>query len=339
MPAPTRRRLLAGLLAAPAIRPAAAQGAAIRLTLDWTFQGPNAVFLYANRAGLYREAGLAVTIDAGQGSAGAIQRLAGGAYDLGFADLNSAIEYNANNPGAPIKGVMVVFDAAPFSVLTLKNRGIAVPKDLEGKTLGAPQFDASFRLFPAFCAATGIDRARVRVQNMAPPLRETMLVRGEVDFITGHFYTSILELRARGVAAADILVFLYARHGLPFYGNGILAAPRMLAERGAELRAFLRATARAMREVVAEPARALAALKATDPLVDEAIEAERLAMALADNVLTERVRREGWGGAEPARLAASIEQVSAALGLPRRIEPTDLFDDRFLPPAAERMLT
>ncbi|MFQ3665172.1 MAG: ABC transporter substrate-binding protein [Sphingomonadaceae bacterium] len=166
-----------------------------------------------------------------------------------------------------------------------------------------------------------------------------MLVRGEVDFITGHFFTSILELRARGVAASDIVVFLYARHGLPFYGNGILASPRMLAERGEQVRGFLRATIRAMREIVADPARALAALKATDPLVDEAIEAERLRMALADNVLTERVRRDGWGGAEEGRLAASIEQVSAALNLPRRIAPGDLFDAGFLPPAAERMLT
>jgi NitT/TauT family transport system substrate-binding protein len=337
--AASRRAVLAGLLAAPAIRPAAAQGAPLRFTLDWTFQGPNAVFLHANRAGYYRAEGLNVTVDAGQGSAGAIQRIVGGAYDMGFADLNSAIEYNANNPGAMIKGVMVLFDAAPFSILTLKHKGIAAPKDLEGKTLGAPQFDASFRLFPAFCAATGVDRSKVRVQAMAPPLRETMLVRGEVDFITGHFYTSILELQARGVPSNDIVVFLYARLGLPFYGNGILASPRMLAERGDQVRGFLRATVRAMRDIVADPARAITALKATDPLVDEAIETERLRMALADNVLTQRVRRDGWGGAEPDRLAASIEQVSAALNLPRRIAPSDLFDGSFLPPAAERMLT
>ena len=96
----SRRAVLAGLIAAPAIRSAAAQGAPIRFTLDWTFQGPNAVFLHANRAGYYREAGLNVTVDAGQGSAGAIQRIVGGAYEMGFADLHSAIEYNATNPNA-----------------------------------------------------------------------------------------------------------------------------------------------------------------------------------------------------------------------------------------------
>jgi NitT/TauT family transport system substrate-binding protein len=313
-----------------------AQTQTIRFTLDWAFQGPTSAFLHANRAGYYRAEGLNVTIDAGQGSAGAIQRVASGAYQMGFADFNSAIEYNANNPGAPVRGVMVLYDRAPFSVISLRGRGIATAKDLEGKRLGAPQFDASFRLFPSFAAATGIDRSRVTIQNMAPPLRETMLQRGEVDFITGHTFTSVLELRNRGVAEADIVVLRYADAGLPFYGNGVVASPAMIAERGPQVTAFLRATIRALREVAANPAIGIAAVRAVDPLIDEALETTRLRMALAENILTERVAAYGIGAASEERLAASIAQVTAAFGLPRTIAPADLFDGSFLPPAAER---
>jgi NitT/TauT family transport system substrate-binding protein len=320
------------------LAPAAAGAQDIRFTLDWAFQGPTAAFLHAQRAGYYRAEGLNVTIDAGQGSAGALQRVASGAYQMGFADFNAAIEYNANNPGAPIKGVMVLYDVAPFSVITLRRTGITTPRQLEGRTLGAPQFDASFRLFASFAAATGIDRGKVRVQNMAPPLRETMLQRGEVDFITGHYFTSFLELRARGVPAEDIVVFRYAAAGLPFYGNGVIASPTMIATRGPQISAFLRATIRALREVVTDPRVGIAAVRALDPLIDERVELERLQLALAENILTEQVASHGMGAASEARLAASIAQVTEALGLPRRITPADLFDGSFLPPAEQRRL-
>lgn len=331
-------RLLGALAAAVLLAPQAARAQDIRFTLDWAFQGPTAAFLHANRAGYYRAEGLNVTIDAGQGSAGAIQRVASGAYQMGFADFNSAIEYNANNPSAPIKGVMVLYDAAPFSAITLRRTGITTAKQLEGRTLGAPQFDASFRLFSSFAAASGIDRSRVRVQNMAPPLRETMLARGDVDFITGHYFTSFLELKARGVAPADIVVFRYAEAGLPFYGNGVIASPAMIADRGPQIAGFLRATIKALREIVADPRRGIAAVRAVDPLIDEAVELERLQLALKENILTERVASYGVGEATEARLAASIAQVTEALGLPRRIAPADLFDARFLPPSEQRRI-
>jgi NitT/TauT family transport system substrate-binding protein len=331
-------RLLVALAAAMLIAPQAAPAQDIKFTLDWAFQGPTAAFLHANRAGYYRAEGLNVTIDAGQGSAGAIQRVASGAYQMGFADFNSAIEYNANNPAAPIKGVMVLYDAAPFSAITLRRTGITTAKQLEGRTLGAPQFDASFRLFSSFAAAAGIDRSRVRVQNMAPPLRETMLARGEVDFITGHYFTSFLELKARGVKPEDIVVFRYAEAGLPFYGNGVIASPAMIADRGPQIAGFLRATIKGLREIVADPARGIAAVRAVDPLIDEAVELERLQLALRENILTERVASYGVGEATEARLAASITQVTEALGLPRRIAPADLFDARFLPPAEQRRI-
>jgi NitT/TauT family transport system substrate-binding protein len=321
-----------------AAAPAGAQPNSIRFTLDWAFQGPTSAFVHANRAGYYRAEGLNVTIDAGQGSAGAIQRVASGAYQMGFADFNSAIEYNANNPTAPVRGVMVLYDRAPFSVISLRGRGIATAKDLEGRRLGAPQFDASFRLFASFAAATGIDRTKVIVQTMAPPLRETMLQRGEVDFITGHTFTSVLELRNRGVPEADLVVLRYADAGLPFYGNGVVASPAMIAERGPQITAFLRATIRALREIAADPRIGIAAVKAVDPLIDERLELTRLEMALRENIITERVAAYGIGEASEERLAASIAQATAALGLPRAIQPADLFDARFLPPQAERRI-
>src|SRR6201999_1672873 len=74
----------------------------IKFTLDWVFQGPTAPFLLALERGYYKAEGLDVTMDPGQGSAGAVQRVATGAYHIGFADVNATIEYNAKNPGKEV---------------------------------------------------------------------------------------------------------------------------------------------------------------------------------------------------------------------------------------------
>ena len=55
-------------------------------------------------------------------------------------------------------------------------------------------FDAGRRAFPIFQKANGI--GAVTWTAMDPPLRETMLVRGDVDAITGFTFTSLLNLEA-----------------------------------------------------------------------------------------------------------------------------------------------
>ena len=59
--------------------------------------------------------------------------------DLAVADLNLLIKFRDATP-AP-KAVFVVFDKPPSAVIARKSRGLAVPKDLEGKILGAPAGD------------------------------------------------------------------------------------------------------------------------------------------------------------------------------------------------------
>ncbi|MDH5332210.1 MAG: ABC transporter substrate-binding protein, partial [Aquincola sp.] len=93
-----------GLPLALAALPAAAQ-TPIKFQLDWRFEGPAALFLGAAAKGYYKAAGLDVTIDAGNGSGGTVQRVASGTYDMGFADLAALMEFHANNPDAPNKPV------------------------------------------------------------------------------------------------------------------------------------------------------------------------------------------------------------------------------------------
>jgi len=153
----------------------------IRFTLDWRFEGPSAPFLMALEKGYFADEGLDVTIDSGNGSAGAVTRVATNSYDMGFADYSALTETTAKNPDTGVTGVYMVYNAMPAAVFALKESGIEAPEDLKGKTLGAPVFDGGRKAWPSFARHNGLAVDDVEWQSVEPAIRETLLARGELD--------------------------------------------------------------------------------------------------------------------------------------------------------------
>ena len=307
----------------------------IKFQLDWRFEGPSALFLHPAAKGYFKAAGLDVTIDAGNGSGGTVTRVASGAYDMGFADLAALMEFHANNPDAPNKpvAVMMVYNNTPASVMALKKSGIAKPADLAGKKLGAPVFDAGRRAFPILAKANSI--GAVTWTAMDPSLRETMLIRGDIDAITGFTFTSLLNLEARGVKAADVVVLPYPDYGVKLYGNVIIASPRLMKENPAAVKAFLSAFAKGAKEVIASPAVAIEAVKARDGIVDSKLETRRLQLAIDSVINSADARAEGFGTVNAARLSLMASQVSDAFATKTRVSPDAVWTAAMLPPASE----
>ena len=338
-----RRTLLAaaGFMALSALSalsalPALAQAPTpIKFQLDWRFEGPAALFLASTAKGYYKAAGLDVTIDAGNGSGGTVTRVASGSYDMGFADLAALMEFHANNPDAPNKpvAVMMVYNNTPAAVLALKKSGITKPSDLNGKKIGAPGFDAGRKAFPIFAKANNL--SGYTWTSMDPPLRETMLVRGDIDAITGFSFTSLLNLEARGVKAEDVVVLPFPAYGVKLYGNVIIATPKMLKENPAAVKAFLSAFLKGAKDVMANPDPAIDYVKARDGIINVDLEKRRLRMAIDAVVASPDARAEGFGVVVPGRLALMASQVSDAFATKTRVDPNAVWTDAMLPAKAE----
>jgi len=71
---------------------AAAQDTKIAFQLDWRFEGPAAMFLLPKAKGYFAAEKLDVTVDAGSGSGNAVNRVASGTYQMGFADLAALMQ-------------------------------------------------------------------------------------------------------------------------------------------------------------------------------------------------------------------------------------------------------
>ncbi|MGJ7490842.1 ABC transporter substrate-binding protein [Variovorax sp. ZT4R33] len=333
-----KRHLLQSFLAASALAfgiPAAHAQTPIKFQLDWRFEGPAALFTHPAAKGYFKAAGLDVAIDAGNGSGGTVTRVASGAYEMGFADLAALMEFHANNPDAPNKpvAVMMVYNNTPASVMALKKSGITKPADLAGKKLGAPVFDAGRRAFPIFAKANNI--GAVQWTAMDPTLRETMLMRGDIDAITGFTFTSLLNLEARGAKASDVVVLPYPDYGVKLYGNVIIASPKLIKENPEAVKKFLSAFAKGAKEVIANPAVAIESVKARDGIIDSKLETRRLQLAIDTVINSPDAKAEGFGNVNAGRLSLMASQVSDAFNTKSRVNSDAVWNGSMLPSAAE----
>ncbi|WP_294000966.1 ABC transporter substrate-binding protein [Sphaerotilus sp.] len=313
-----------------------AQETPVKFQLDWRFEGPAALFQMPATKGYFKAEKLNVTIDAGNGSGGTVTRVASGTYDMGFADLAALMEFHANNPTAPNKpvAVMMVYNNTPAAVLALKKSGIKTPADLSGKKLGAPVFDAGRKAWPIFAKANGINN--VAWTAMDPPLRETMLVRGDIDAITGFSFTSLLNLEARGVKAEDVVVLPYPQFGVKLYGNAIIASEEFVKKNPEAIKAFLRAFTKGVKDVIADPKAGVETVKARDGIINSELELRRLQLALDATVLTPDAKAEGFGDVKGPRLSLMASQVSDAFATKERVKAEAVWNGSFLPSAADR---
>lgn len=328
-----RKILLSMALAMGLASPVLAEGIPINFTLDWKIQGVHAWFYLAKKKGYFADEGLDVTIDQGEGSAATVTRIMSGAYDAGFGDMNAIIQNAATYPGKAPVMVYQIYNQPPFAVLTKTGGPVKSLASLEGLKVAAPPGSAATKLFPALAKAAGFDAEKVDLVSVKSNLQEQMLIQNQVSASLVFNVTSYLNILGIGMDPdKDFTWYPYGASGLDIYSNGVMVSQELLAEHPEAVKGLVKAIAKAMADVIANPQEGIDIITETEPLSNGELEMKRLQFALDNLIFSDESKANGIGAVDTERLARSIATIQKLYDLPNAPSPEDVFDASFLPP-------
>lgn len=179
----TRRALLGAALAAPLVRPAAAQGGEpLTFSTSFGFISDFIEMMNMVSGGHLARQGFAPRLQGTQGTAAAVQQLMAG--QTSFIRATSIDQFLAvARGGAPLVSIATLYQGGTFNVISLRERPIRDVGDLRGKTVGIVSVGGSTELLlDIMLRGAGIPREEVRREVTGNNPGALQLVRqGRVD--------------------------------------------------------------------------------------------------------------------------------------------------------------
>jgi NitT/TauT family transport system substrate-binding protein len=318
---------------------ACAQETTIKFTLGWKTQGSDAAFFYAKDNGYFKEEGLNVVIDQGEGSGATVTRIMSGAYDAGFGDVNAIIQNASTRPqDAPVM-VYMIWNQPPFAIVAKNSSGIKTIKDFEGHTLGGAQGTPTTRLLPVFVHKNGLDSDKIKVSNMAPNLQEPMLIKGDIDAALVFNITSYFNLVLnRQDPDKDFKWFSFGDYGMDLYSNGVMVSKKLLASNPKAVAGLIRAINKGLIAVAKDQNAGMKAALNYDNLINVDVEKRRLQYSFDKLIVSPEMKEIGVGDIKDDRMARAISIIVEGYQLTRTPTPSEIFNREFLPPRGDREL-
>jgi NitT/TauT family transport system substrate-binding protein len=157
----------------------------ITFTFNWVAGGDHAPYFYAQKLGLYKQAGLDIDFETGRGSTASAQKVGAGQSQLGLSDMAGVLLFRGK--GLDAVGIMNIYANSPQGLYWLKSSGIESVKDLAGKKIGNPAGDGARTMWPALAKKVGMDPGSVTWVNIDANAKLSALKARTVDATTSFF--------------------------------------------------------------------------------------------------------------------------------------------------------
>lgn len=299
---------------------------AIKVTFvtDWKAQAEHGGFYYAVARGLYKKAGLDVTIKQGGPSINTPQLIAAGAVEFAMGS-NHFQPLNLAAAGADAVAVAAIFQKDPQVLITHPRTDIKTIADIKGKPVMIS--DATVSTWWTWTRSRyGFNDKQIRKYtfNLAPFLSDKNAI--QQGYVTSEPYT----IETQGKIKPQ--VYLLADYGYPGYANFIMARGKDVRERPKMVQAFVDASIDGWKAFLREdPKSANALIRKDNPDMTEDIIAQAIRQ-MRDRGMVDGgdAAKLGIGAMTDARLKEFFDLMSANKVFDAKLDYKKAFDTRFV---------
>jgi NitT/TauT family transport system substrate-binding protein len=314
------------LLSAPGILRAAPL-TKVTFQLDWIAYGRHTPYYVALDKGYYAAEGLDVNIEQGTGAMQGFRYLASGGAQFIFQDIGSMIALRARD-GIKFKAFACIYQKAPHTAFYIKNKGIASPKDLQGKKVAYSPGNSPKVMFPAFAAANKIDESTLHWLSVDPNSMNSVLLNHRAESILTYIFTQpVLQKAAQG--GDEVGAFVYSDYGAEFYANALIALDDYIEKNPKIVRGFTHATLKGFSYAIDNAEESAAIMKKYQPQLDVDIAAKEVPL-LRQLGISDDTKKLGLGVMTKEKMEQTEDLTVKYLNLGSHLPVADLYTNEFL---------
>ena len=231
----------------------------------------------------------------------------------------------ARAQGLPVVYVLQWWHNFPVVVVSLADKNIVKPADLNGKRIGVPIFGgASYTGWKGLVWKAGLDESTMKVSDIGYT-QVAALTQGTVDAAVCYLNNEPIQLRRAGKSVNVIPVAEYTN----MVSNGIVTNENTIAKRPELVQAMLRAFLRGLRDTISNPDEAFTiAKKFVDGLGKDAETDAAQELVLAASIELWKAPR--LGASDPSAWQATVDVLKQIKLLTGDVQADKLYTNQFV---------
>ncbi len=192
----------------------------VTIQLKWVTQAQFAGYYVAKAKGIYKDADLDVTINAGGPDVAPPQVIAGGGADVVIDWMPSALA--SREKGVPLVNISQTFKKSGLELTCRKDTGIKTPADFKDKTIGV-WFGGNEYPFLAWMAKLGLktDGSPGGIKVIKQGFNVDPLLQKQADCISTMTYNEYWQVIDAGYKPDQLVVFKYSDEGVATLEDGL----------------------------------------------------------------------------------------------------------------------